>query len=326
MQIQQRRLGRSGIEVPVLSLGSWQTFEHLDHKTGLDIMAAAIEAGITFLDDARYDDRTGKQPLRTGYSEVVFGELLRKGGWPRERLIIANKAWLEFYPKESIAAELEGSLKRLGLDHLDLLYCAPTSTVPVEEIVSQMNALVQSGKIRAWGFLNWRAAQIEQAYAEARARGAALPCAAQLPYSLLQRRPVESQSMQATCETTGMSVVASACLGGGLLTGKYDDAKAPARARLDAVRLRDIVARGVLEQTRTLTGMARELDATPAQLALAFCIANPNVASVLFGATSVKQLHDNLRCLELLPRVDATVMTRLRALFPDDRAVAPDAS
>src|SRR5262249_28394338 len=106
MHLDKKRLGSSGIDVPLLSLGSWQTFEHLERKLGLEIMAAAIDAGVTFLDDARYDDRTGKQPLRTGYSEVVFGELLRKGGWARERLIIANKAWLEFYPRENIGAEL----------------------------------------------------------------------------------------------------------------------------------------------------------------------------------------------------------------------------
>src|SRR5205814_9324325 len=153
-----RRLGHSDIFVSALSLGSWLTFEYIDESDALSIIARAVDAGINFLDDARYDDRTGKAPLATGYSEVVFGRVLRKGGWRRSDLVIANKLWFEFYPKENLAQELDGSLRRLQLDYLDIVYCAePPASLALHEMLRQVAGLVASGKLRAWGILNWPA-------------------------------------------------------------------------------------------------------------------------------------------------------------------------
>src|SRR5436190_18596990 len=181
-----RQLGNSGIRVSALSLGSWLTFEYIDEADALSTMARAIDAGIRFLDDARYDDRTGKAPLATGYSEVVFGRLLRKGGWRRSDLVIANKLWFEFYPKESLAQELDGSLSRLQLDYLDIVYCAePPASLPLDEMLRQLAGLIASGKLRAWGILNWPANKIDEACHLALAERLPLPSAAQLPYSIL---------------------------------------------------------------------------------------------------------------------------------------------
>src|SRR5262245_24482243 len=121
--MEQRSLGASGLSVSILSLGSWLTYETMPEDEALAVMQAGLSAGINCLDDARYNDRTGKAPLKTGYSEVLFGRLLRRTGVDRETLVIANKLWFEFFPQESIEAELDGSLTRIGIDHMDIVYC-----------------------------------------------------------------------------------------------------------------------------------------------------------------------------------------------------------
>ena len=115
-------LGRSDLQVSRLALGSWRTYERISRDQGVRVMRAAREAGINFLDDARYNDETGHAPLPTGYSEVVFGELFRAAGWRRDEVVVSNKLWWEFWPDQSPAQELAGSLARMGLDHVDLIY------------------------------------------------------------------------------------------------------------------------------------------------------------------------------------------------------------
>src|SRR3954447_23695607 len=133
-----RPLGASGIDVSIMSLGSWRTYERMSRDDGLAVMRAARDAGIDFLDDARYDDETGTAPMRTGWSEVVFGELLRAGGWPRDDVTIANKLWWEHWPQEDAATELDGSLRRMQFDHVDLIYAiAPPPTLPVATVVEE---------------------------------------------------------------------------------------------------------------------------------------------------------------------------------------------
>src|SRR6476661_620112 len=151
-----RALGASGIDVSVLSLGSWRTFERIPREQGLAVMHAAREQGIAFLDDARYDDETGNAPLETGYSEIVFGELFRAAGWNRDEVVVANKLWWEFWPRQSAAQELDGSLARMRLDHLDLVYAAePPDELPIADVVGAVSELIAAGKTRAWGVLNW---------------------------------------------------------------------------------------------------------------------------------------------------------------------------
>ena len=118
-------LGRSGLEVSRLSLGSWRTFERIPREDALAVMRAAREHGFNFLDDARYDDETGTAPIPTGYSEVLFGELFRAAGWDRDDTVVSNKLWWEFWPEQSAAAELDGSLARMGFDYVDLIYANP---------------------------------------------------------------------------------------------------------------------------------------------------------------------------------------------------------
>src|SRR5262245_15651604 len=150
--METRPLGTSGLEVSRLALGSWRTFERIPRDAGVAVMVRARESGITFLDDARYDDETGTAPLATGYSEVVFGELFRAAGWRRDEVVVANKLWWEFWPDQSAAAELDGSLARMRFDHLDLAYSAtPPKGLELAELVGEVGRLIAAGKLRAWG-------------------------------------------------------------------------------------------------------------------------------------------------------------------------------
>jgi len=189
--MEHRPLGASGIEVSALSLGSWRTFERVPRETGVAVMTAAREAGIDFLDDARYDDETAEAPLRTGYSEVVFGELFRATGWNRGEVVVANKLWWELWPAQTAAEELDGSLERVGLDYLDLVYSErPPEGLSVAEVVVAVSELIASGKARAWGILNWRPELVAAAVRFAEVEGLPAPCAAQLPDLKPAPRPV----------------------------------------------------------------------------------------------------------------------------------------
>ena len=181
-----RVLGASGLEVSRLALGSWRTFERLSRDQGLAVMLAARDAGITFLDDARYDDETGSAPIPTGYSEVLFGELFRAAGWPRGETVVANKLWWEFWPDQSAAAELDASLARMRFDYVDVIYANPPEHgLTIEELVDSVADLVASGKARAWAIVNWPADMLFEASLIATRQGLPQPCAAQLPYSLV---------------------------------------------------------------------------------------------------------------------------------------------
>ena len=197
----RRPLGGSGIEVSALALGSWRTFELIPHEAGVAVMTAAREAGIDFLDDARYDDRTGTAPIPTGWSEVLFGELFRAAGWERDEVVVSNKLWWELWPEQTAAEELDASLGRMGFDHLDLVYSErPSQGLALEDVVEAVTALVRAGKARAWGVLSWSPQQLAEAGRIARAEGVPPPCVAQLPYSVLQREWVEDAAMVAALE------------------------------------------------------------------------------------------------------------------------------
>ena len=140
-----RPLGSSGLEVSLLSLGSWRTFERISREQGVAVMRAAREAGITLLDDARYNDETGQAPMATGWSEAVFGELFRAAGWVRDEVVVTNKLWWELWPDQDAAGELDGSLGRMGLDHIDLIYTMPPlEGLSVSDLVAQVAGLVSS--------------------------------------------------------------------------------------------------------------------------------------------------------------------------------------
>jgi aryl-alcohol dehydrogenase-like predicted oxidoreductase len=305
--MEHRRLGDSGIDVSVLSLGSWRTYERIPREQGLAVMRAAREMGIDFLDDARYNDETGQAPMRTGYSEVVFGELFRATGWRRDEVVVANKLWFEFWPEQTAEEELNESLRRMGLDYVDLIYATwPPLELGAEEIVDSVGGLVGAGKARTWGFVNWEPALVAEACAASRRNGVPLPAAAQLPYSLALRQPLEGEDERAALADAGAGVVTSFSLAGGALSGKYSrGGSGRLSAELDDPDLQRAVVLG-----DRLAGLAAETGLPAAALALAFALHGPGVSSVLFGATHVEQLRANSKALE----VGADLLGAVRAL------------
>ena len=302
-----RPLGSTELEVSVLSLGSWRTYERLPAETGVAILRAARDEGVNFFDDARYDDETGTAPMPTGYSEVVFGELFRGAGVRRDEAVVTNKLWWEFWPEQSAAAELDASLQRMRFDYVDVIYAnAPPEGMAVAALVAGTAGLVTAGKARAWGLVNWPADLAVQAVNAAAGLGVLPPCAIQLPYSLVHRSWVEDPVMAQALEASGAGLIASFSLAGGVLTGKYLDGPGAGRAAgtLDDPRVAAAVA-----AAGDLASLAGRLGTTAAALALAFPLTNPAVASVLFGATSVEQLRANCAAAALWDR-----------LGPDDTA------
>ena len=316
-----RSLGASGIEVSSLSLGSWRTFERLPAETGVAILRAASDQGINFFDDARYDDETGTAPMRTGYSEVLFGELFRAAGLRRDEAVVTNKLWWEFWPEQSAAAELDASLQRMRFDHVDVIYAnAPPPGMTVADLVAATAGLVTSGQARAWGLVNWPADLAVQAVGAASGLGVTPPCAVQLPYSLVHRSWVEDPVMTRALETSGAGLIASFCLAGGVLTGKYlaDQAAGRAAGTLDERVAPAVAAAGELAE------LAGGLDTTPAALALAFPFTHPALASVLFGATSPEQLRANCAVTVLLGRLSPADLTQLRRIGRPEDQGRPD--
>jgi L-glyceraldehyde 3-phosphate reductase len=305
-------LGHSGIQVSRLALGSWRTYERIGRDQGVSVMRAAREAGINFLDDARYNDETGHAPIPTGYSEVVFGELFLATGWRRDEVVVSNKLWWEFWPEQSPAEELAGSLGRMGLDHIDLIYSeVPPPGVPLEDAVGMITGLLADGTARAWGTLNWTPEQMERAFVIADREGVPGPAATQPPYSLVRREFVEDPAMRRLAADRGVAIVASYTLAGGVLTGKYDADPGAGRAagQLDQPRYSAGMAAG-----RDLAALAGEIGTDPACLAMAFALLEPSVTTVLFGATRPEQVSANLGALELAARLTPAERGRLRAI------------
>jgi len=305
-------LGRSDLRVSRLALGSWRTYERISRDQGVRVMRAAREAGINFLDDARYNDETGHAPLPTGYSEVVFGELFRASDWRRDEVVVSNKLWWEFWPDQSPAQELAGSLARMGLDHVDLIYSeVPPDGVGLEDAIDMITGLIRTGAARAWGTLNWTPDQMERAWQIADREGVPGPVATQPPYSLVRREIVDDPAMRRLAADRGVAIVASYTLAGGILTGKYDEEPGAGRAAgmIGQPQWAPAVAAG-----RDLAALARHIGEAPASLAMAFALLDPSVTTVLFGATRPEQIRANLGALALAERLTPGERDRLAAI------------
>jgi L-glyceraldehyde 3-phosphate reductase len=282
-----------------MSLGSWRTYERIPREQGLAVMRAAREAGITFLDDARYDDETGTAPIPTGYSEVVFGELFRAAGWQRDEVVVSNKLWWEFFPGQSARDELDASLARMGFDHVDLVYAMPPPAgLPMDDVVGQVAELVSSGRARAWGTGMWSAAQHQEALDLCKRHGAPPPVAAQMATSLADHAGPDDPEMRRAFER-GIGLVASYVLAGGTLTGKYDRGES-GRAHDDTT---PVIERGKRLAVRVVA-LADAWDVPPAHVAFAYAFQHPHLASVLFGASTADQLRENVAAWSTFARLD----------------------
>jgi aryl-alcohol dehydrogenase-like predicted oxidoreductase len=306
----RRPLGSSGFDVSVMSLGSWRTFERIPREQAIAVMRAARDAGINFLDDARYDDESGEAPIPTGYSEVVFGEVFRAAGWKRDEVVVTNKLWWEHWPREDAAAELDGSLGRMGLDHVDLIYAIrPPAVLPVRVVVEQVAGLIESGRARAWGTGMWSAAQHHEALDVCEELGAPRPAAAQMATSLVDHGAPDDPEMRRAFERGPIGLVASYVLAGGTLTGKYlgggsgraDDDETP------------VIARGK-RLAAAVVETAQKWNVPPSHVAFAYAFLHPHLSSVLFGARSPDQLRENASAFATFQQLDDDQLTTITNL------------
>lgn len=318
--MEYRFLGKSGLRLSALSFGSWVTFgEQVDVDAALRLMTTAYDAGVNFFDTA--------EVYAHGEAERIMGEVLRRAGWRRSDLVISTKIfWGGEGPNDrglSVKHLVEGteaSLRRLGLDYVDLLFChRPDVHTPIEETVWAMDRLCREGKALYWGTSEWSADQIRQAHAVARREHLRPPQMEQPQYNMFHRHRVEVEYAPLYDEL-GLGTTIWSPLASGLLTGKYDDG-VPEGSRLSLPAygwLRDQLApewERRVAVSRRLADVAAELDCTRAQLAIAWCLANDDVSTVILGASREEQLVENLGALAVAERLTPDVLERIESIL-----------
>jgi voltage-dependent potassium channel beta subunit len=319
-EMEYRRLGRSGIKVSVLSFGSWVTFKNqVDVDRAVDCMAAAYDAGVNFFDNA--------EAYAGGESERIMGEAIGKLGWPRHSYLVSSKFFWGIHEGPNTRATLnrkyllqavDASLERFGLDHLDLVYCHRADPeTPIEETVRALSDVIDRGKALYWGTSEWTADEIRAAWDVADRHGWHKPVVEQPEYNLFKRRRVEKEYAR-LYEDIGIGTTIWSPLASGLLTGKYlDGVPEDSRGALEGYdwlrkRLADEQANAKVRELKTV---ADELGVTLAQLSIAWCAANPDVSSVITGASRVEQVHDNMGALDALAKLTPDAKERVEAIF-----------
>jgi len=315
-----RRLGRSGLKVSVLSFGSWVSFgPQLDVEKGAACMEAAYEAGVNFFDNA--------EVYAGGKSEQIMGDIIADLGWERHSYVISSKFMMGIHDgvntrhtlnRKYLLEAIEPSLERLGLEHLDLVFChRPDPETPIEETVWAMSDIISAGYAHYWGTSEWPAADIRAAWDIAERHHLHKPVMEQPQYNLFTRDRVEEEYAR-LYEDIGLGLTTWSPLASGLLTGKYmDGVPEGSRATLEGYEwLREMVTdEEANEQVRELTEIADELDCTLAQLSIAWCAKNPNVSTVITGASRVEQVHENMVSLDVMEELDDALMERIEEIM-----------
>ncbi len=319
--MEYRRLGRSGLQVSVLSFGSWVTFgPQLGIDTAAECIEAAYGAGVNFFDNA--------ESYAGGESERIMGAAIAKLGWPRWSYVVSTKIFWGIHDapnmkntlnRKYLLQAIDGSLERFGLDHVDLLFCHRADPhTPIEETVWAMSDIVSSGKAHYWGTSEWTADEIRAAWEIAERHHLHKPVTEQPEYNLLRRMRVEFEYAR-LYDDLGIGLTTWSPLASGALTGKYvDGVPDDSRAALPGYEW----LRGMVTDTRTnervreLAKVADDLGCTLAQLAIAWCTKNPHVSSVITGASRASQVRENMAALEVAERLDADVMARIEQAVP----------
>jgi voltage-dependent potassium channel beta subunit len=321
--MQYRRLGRSGLKVSELSLGSWVTFgNQLDVRGAVQCMSAARDAGVNFFDNA--------EVYAGGQSERIMGAALRELGWSRASYLVSTKFFwgLTGGPNERntlsrkyLLGAIDGSLERLGLGHVDLVFCHRADPdTPIEETVWAMHDIIDRGKALYWGTSEWTAEEIRTAWQIADRHHLHKPITEQPQYNLFCRRRVE-QEYAPLIEQIGIGLTTWSPLASGLLTGKYREGfAAGSRGTLEAYaflkeRLADPKRNAMVS---ALAQVARELGCSVGQLSIAWCLKNPNVSTVITGARTADQVRENMQAAEVAARIDGAAMARIAAIIGDN--------
>lgn len=315
--MEYRQLGKHGLKVSELSLGSWITFgEMIDNDMARDCMLAAYESGINYFDNA--------DVYAMGESEIVMGRVMKT--LKRSDLIISSKAYWPMgdgpndkgLSRKHIIDSVNNSLKRFGTDYLDLFFCHRyDNETPLEEVVRALDDLVHQGKILYWGTSEWRGAQISDAVGIANKWGLYGPVVEQPHYHMFHRNVVETELVDAARQH-GVGIVVWSPLNSGILSGKYNSG-IPKDSRVEHHEwLRDALTDDKLDKVRELTKLAKELNATMAQLALAWLLRLPELSSVITGATRPSQVEENLKAVEVKKQLTPEILARIESILQND--------
>jgi voltage-dependent potassium channel beta subunit len=309
-----RRLGGSGLRVGELSFGAWVTMgAQVNEEVALECMEAAYEAGVNFFDNA--------EGYANGNAETVMGRVLRKLGWRRESLIISTKIfWGGEGPNDTglshkhVVEGVNNSLRRLQMDYVDLVFChRPDPNTPIEETVRAMDIVIRQGKAFYWGTSEWSAADIMRADGLARQYGLTPPAMEQPQYNMFIRERVEREYLT-LYRDLGYGTTIWSPLASGLLTGKYNQGIPPdSRAALKDYEWigESILTPDRIKKVKRLQPIAADLGCTLAQLALAWCLKNPNVSTVITGASRASQIRENMKALEIAPKLTEEVIRQI---------------
>lgn len=316
--MEYRRLGKSGLLVSELSIGSWLTFgKQINKKTAQDCMYTAYEMGVNFFDNA--------EVYAAGKSEEVMGDILKKSGWSRDTFVISSKVfWGGNLPNQKglsrkhVFEACHAALKRLKLDYLDLYFChRPDINTPVEETVRVMHDLIQQGKVLYWGTSEWSAWEIMEAYSVARQYNLTPPTMEQPEYNMFHRQKVESDYLKLYTEI-GLGTTIWSPLASGILTGKYNsgipkDSRASKNKELDWLVSRFTSKEGQqrIEKVKKIADLAKKTGISPALLAIAWCLKNKNVSTVITGASKVSQVKENMKAGSILEKLTPELMEKI---------------
>ena len=318
--MEYRYLGKTGVQVSALSFGSWLTFgKQITDDVAENLMSIAYEQGVNFFDNAEIYAR--------GQSEVVMGNILRKMNWERSSYLVSSKVYFgdggskpnqTGLSRKHVMEACHAALKRLQVSYIDLYFChRPDKKTPIEETVRVMNDLISQGKILYWGTSEWSAQEIMEAHMVARSLHLVGPAMEQPQYNMFWRDKMEVEYSQ-IFKTVGLGTTIWSPLGSGVLTDKYLK-EFPSDTRLGMEGLQWLKDRSLtperLEKTRHLNDLATELGTSLAKLAIAWCVKNPNVSTVILGASKPNHLKETLTSLEILPLITPAVTEKIEKIL-----------
>lgn len=321
--MEYRKMGKTGLELSVLSFGSWVTFhKQIDDSIADELMGIAYDNGVNFFDNA--------EVYALGESEKMMGRILKKKNWERSSYVVSSKAFFgtktgntakpnqKGLSRKHLVEACNEALQRLQVDYLDLYYChRPDKSTPIEEVVWTMNHLIQQGKVLYWGTSEWSGVEIMQAHAIAKEYKLIGPTVEQPQYNLFERNKVENEYLQ-IFKNEGLGTTIWSPLAVGLLTGKYNDG-IPADSRLAIQGFDWLKDRWMTDdkitKVKSLALLAKELNVTLPALSIAWCISNPNVTTAILGATKVHQLTENLKALEVVPLLTKEVIEKIELIM-----------
>lgn len=320
--MEYRRLGKSGLQLSLLSFGSWVSFsKQINDKIADELMGIAYDKGVNFFDNA--------EVYALGESEKMMGRVLKKKKWDRSSYTISSKAFFGWRgvnnkpnqtgcSRKHLLEACDEALQRLQVDYLDLFFChRPDKKTPIEETVWAMNHLIQQGKIMYWGTSEWSGVEIMEVHRAAEKLRLIGPTMEQPQYNLFEREKVEKEFLE-IYKNVGLGTTIWSPLASGLLSGKYNDG-IPKGSRFALEGFGWLKERWVMEEkikkVKKLSELATKLDVSTASLSIAWCIKNPNVSTAILGATKKAQLLDNLKALDVMTLLTPDVMDKIETIM-----------